>query len=334
MNLIPLAKIIDDITTYYREHDYLEPVYSDKDFGQESVVVIGNEKRSLGFPTEEEYLFLREEAFQKYESDDEKETALESMQRYLNKNFKYLLRNIFYLDLEQFRIKRKYYIDEANAPVLKEILLRSVSHHERDLIVGCWLKGQVADDSYNDLVELSNRLYEVIDNLEGVSKAVRERWISALKLALRTDLANALVEMERMIRQIFEDALPFTFQHLEFPPEKMRSVYQYDIHQNIDSLLARHGKNTQETLFLAIYYYLQTVDFDSLQKYDALPPVELMKMKAVCEILYRYKGWKEDLPNTDKIDELTAHFISIDKTFQEQSLQRKAQDKERYQRKK
>ncbi len=98
------------------------------------------------------------------------------IKRRLTDNFAFLMRNVFYLNLEKFKCKGgkgTFFIDRKDVPVIREILLRSVSDNDNDLIIGRWLKGKVSDHDYYAITELGNRLFDVIHQISDTDKTSR-----------------------------------------------------------------------------------------------------------------------------------------------------------------
>ena len=332
MSEMLVTEIYDEIITYYRDLNYKALIFDALD--DQDAITINGETRLLSPPDEAEALFFQDEAYYIFESEDQKETRLETLRSYLSAHFLYLLKDVFYLEMKKFKKRRTYFVSETDYPIIKEILLRSISQKEQDLIIGKWLNGQVADNSYYELSELSERLYEIISHLTNTPCEVKERWMTALRLALRTELANAIIESEFMIKQIFSYTLPFRVEHQEVPLDAAAAVCQTDVYRSLQKQFDMHGQKTQSELYQVIYHYLENVDFEKLLKYDTVPPVELMQMKCVCELLVEYESFINALPYADKITKLINHFISVDKGTQAKKTQRIDYDKKRYQKNK
>ena len=80
--------------------------------------------------------------------------------------------------------------------------------------------------------------------------------------------------------------------------------------------------------------YLKTADFDKMKETESFPPVELLKMKSVCEKLYQEEDTDSPFPNADMIKKYGDYFASIDKEFQKKIEENNKNDKERHQRNK
>lgn len=329
MNAIPLTVIYDDITRYYRNTHHKELIFDALD--DTPTIKCNGIVKELNPPDEDEALIGQDEAYRIFESDDKKDTTLETIRNYLGKHFAYLMQYVFYLNLKQFRMGKTYAIPEQDVPIVKEILLRSVSQHEFDLIIGKWLKGEIADNAYSEIVELSNRLFHLINNIDGVEPERKKRWITALRIALRYDLAYAITETEYVIRGIFEDALPFVPHGDGFDP---KIVHQEQITETILNCLHHLGKQAQDESVKAVYQYLQSADFERITSPEAFPPVELMEMKSICEHLFENEQLTKQMPNADHVTAFTEYFISVDKSYQEKLKARKKTDRKRYERKK
>lgn len=69
-------------------------------------------------------------------------------------------------------------------------------------------------------------------------------------------------------------------------------------------------------------------------KEKTLPPIELLKLKWVCEYVCANSYIKEIIENSEIIDRAIDYFVSIDKELTNKLERTKELDKQRYQRKK
>ncbi len=336
--MIKASELYTEIVDYYRKTDLNDLILGgliDKD-----TVIVTGKRNSLSLDVQDA-LIQQDRAYRIYPSrkeiDDDpkasekKDKDLEKVRRYLTDRFSYLMRFVFCLDLRKYRENGSYAVPAQDAPVIKEILLRSVSEHDFDLIIGKWLKGQIADNAYGEIVELSKRLFHLIRNINNVEPERKERWITALRIALRTDLAYTVTEAMFTIHDIFSKALPFVPHGGGFDP---KSVYQAQIGESILNYLYDLGKQAQDESVKAVYQYLQSADFERITSPEAFPSVELMEMKSICEHLFGNKGLTELMPNADRVAAFTEYFISVDKSYLEKLTARKETDRKRYERKK
>lgn len=278
-------------------------------------------------------------AYRIYESSNQMYNDNEKVKRYLTKHFSYLMKNVFYLDMNKFKAKGSkgsFFIYKRDAPVVKEILLRSVSQNEDDVIVSEWLDGKIRDNDYDKIVELSVRLFHVIEQLKNVELEIKRKWITALKLAIRTDLAYTMTEVQFMVLEIFSNSLPFKLElndATQNDTEDFKACHSYFSNSILNRLNA-DGMNAQNSMFKIVYSYLETVDFDKLIDTNSFPPVELLQLKSVCEILYPELLLESVFPNIDKIKEYINYFISIDADYTKRLENRKRNDRNRYKRNK
>lgn len=327
---IPIARVYDEIVEYYQNLDIRSEIF--ERVGLEIAIETGDGTRHLtGYTTEEDALLNHTKAYRIYDSEDQKESDLIKLRRYLSSSFSYLMKNVFYLDLSRIRKKRTYYIPEKDYPVIKEILLRSVSQHEFDRIIGEWLNGKIRDDDYHAISDLSERLFSLIRNIDGIDAQTANQWITALQIALRSYMAYAMVEAENNLRSLFSSSLPFVLKGNGFQSEH---IHHEQIAQELDTELNHLCKNAEDNILQALYQYLNTVDFEKIKSSTAFPPVELLKLKSVCEYLYGRDLVKKDLPNANIVDTATQYFITVDRTYEEKLKARKKKDHERHQRNK
>ncbi len=316
METVIITSIYNEIIDYYH---YFEPE------------TIGNK--------EDDIIAFRKSAYRNFESDDKWETDAETLKNYLSKHFRFLMKNVFCLDIKNYKAqgaKGSFFVYKKDALIFKEILLRSVSQNKHDLVIGRWLEGKIKDNDYHALVELSHRLFVLIDNIDAESE-VKEQWIETLKIALQTDLAYTMTEVEFSVKEIFSKSLPFKVKGTG-STKNIESGYSSICHSDFrDSIVAELDTNdmaAQNSIFNIVYDYLKTADFDKIKDTESFPPVELLKMKSVCEVLLPLKGLHKSLPNADILDEYVDYFASIDKEFLNKIQQRKENDKKRHQRKK
>ena len=144
---------------------------------------------------EDDVYMNRRFAYFKHKSLDQKENDMETIRNYLTKHFSYLMKNVFYVDMEKYKAGRSFFIYKKDAEIFRVILLRSVSQNQHDIIIRKWLEGKIRQDDYHAIVELCHRLFVLIENTNADSE-VKNQWIEALSIALRIDLAYTMTEIE------------------------------------------------------------------------------------------------------------------------------------------
>ena len=289
-----------------------------------------------------------------YDSDEYMLNDNAKVKRKLTDHFRYLMRNVLYLDMEKYKAKGSkgsFFIFKKDAAIIKEILLRSVSQNLNDIIIGRWLEGKINDNDYEDIVELSGRLFYVINQVEDTDSAVKSEWIETLRLALRTDMAYAMTEVETTLQFLFNSSLQFKTHISDDSDDQIDHSYIKNTMLNyVDTLGAKVHSNT----FKGIYAYMESTDFEKITDIEAFPPIELLKMKNICEYFYTmdlpdeeyppklkeyiksvFKDGKfmKSFPNNYFIEKFTEHFISVDEEYKNRLNKRKIKDKERYKKK-
>ena len=182
MGKILITRIYDEIIEYYKSHRIID-VYKALSF--DITIISNNEIIDTSDLDMDYYDFLSENELPYVDNYNE-----ETLKRYLTNNFSYLMKNVLYIDMKQLEAEGQYgsfLIDENDAPIIKEILMRSISQNEKDLIIGKWLKGKVEDTSYSEIYQLSQRLVYVIKTIPTYDE-IKEQWIQALRYALRSDI--------------------------------------------------------------------------------------------------------------------------------------------------
>lgn len=286
---------------------------------------------------EDDIFMNRRFAYRKHESLDQKETDIETISNYLPKHFRYLMQNVFYVDMKKYKAKGSrgsYFIYKKDAEIFRVILLKSVSQNQHDLIIRRWLEGKISKNDYHEIVELAHRLFVLIENTKADSE-VKKQWIEALSIALQIDFAYTMVEIEFTVKEIFSSSLPFKVNNSDSTKDT-KSEYSSICHAYFkDSILAELDTNdmtAQNTILSMVCEYLKTTDFDKMNDNESFPPVELLKMKCICEMLYPVKNVDKSFPNVKMINTYGNYFTSIDKEFMKKIENRKKIDQERYQR--
>ena len=251
MTTIIITRIYDEIIEYYSNTDFgaviIEPTISDTNTSIQSDIDV-----SCDF-------FETDDAYRIYVSDDLIEDSNEKIRRYLTRHFSYLMKNVFYLDTKKYKAKGAkgtFFIYKRDYPIIKEILLRSVSQNEHDIIIGKWLNGKIKDNDYYEIVKLSERLFYVIRNIEENESDITERWITALKLALRTDFAYTMIEVEFSIYEIFSYSLPFKIEQkstVQFEEKSDFEVCHTYFSNSILNHLDTNDEKAQNTIYKIIY---------------------------------------------------------------------------------
>ena len=282
-------------------------------------------------------LFKCMDAASREEYENLLEEELEGLQRKLKKHFRYLMRNVLCQNMGSFKEKGArgtYFVYTKDVPVIETILLHSVSENQSDLIIGRWLDGKIADSSYHEIYDLYQRLYVLIHDLETVDDALKQQWIQTFELALRVDFAEVMVSFEGEMRQLFWHSLPFRCGAGSLlSEEESHAICHADIRQELINTLDGMQINSVNTMFKAVYQYMETLNFKRLQTEDDFPPVELMKLKCICEYMYD-NDLKRNIPHTDLIDQYTEHFIKIDTEWEKKVNNKRRQDRTQYQKKK
>lgn len=278
-------------------------------------------------------------AYRKHTSLDRKETDIDTIKNYLPKYFKYLMKNVFYVDMEKYKAKGargSFFIYKKDAEIFHVILFRSVSRNQHDLIIRRWLEGKIREDDYHAIVELAHRLFVLIENTKADSE-VKNQWIEALSIALRVDFAYTMTEIEFTVKEIFSRSLPFKV-HNSDTTKNTKSEYSSICHayfkDSIISELVTEDFSAQSSILNMVSDYLKTADFDKMKETESFPPVELLKMKSICEMLYPVENTNKTFPDVDMINTYGDYFASIDKEFMEKINNRKQYDQKRYQKNK
>lgn len=127
MEEVIITGIYTNIIEYYQSQPQEEAVF---DNIQDSVMIVNGEE-----------IIFREEDLNKWYFDRlfDSDCAYvekfdeDTMRRYLSKHFSYLMKNVFYIELKLFKAKGSkgsFYIYSKDSPIIKEILLRSVSDNK------------------------------------------------------------------------------------------------------------------------------------------------------------------------------------------------------------
>lgn len=355
MSGVLITEIYNEIIKHYRDLDFQKLIEEALKSG--SVSTINGEKLHFRYSVSDA-LFDQDKAYRQKDTQTDCENDLEKIRRYLTDYFKYLMQNVLCLDMKLFRSGNTYSVNEKDAPIIKEILLRACSHHEKDLIIGKWLSGKIRERSYDEIVLLNNRLVEVINDLphDTCDPDTAERWKEALRLALRTDLARAMDEMEFSLWSLFTQAIPFQVENTALPAEDVKDVSLSDVYQRMEGYLGDCGRKLQEKVLNVLYYYFDSLDYERLRSVDTFPPVELMQLKNVCLLLAKsdLKAYMDDMiagyekndrteennltedesdmihlfPNPDKIEEYMIYFRAIEKAYQAKQEERKGKDRD------
>jgi len=329
MEEVIITGIYTNIIEYYQSQPQEEAVF---DNIQDSVMIVNGEK-----------IIFREEDLNKWYFDRlfDSDCAYvekfdeDTMRRYLSKHFSYLMKNVFYIELKLFKAKGSkgsFYIYFKDSPIIKEILLRSVSDNKRDIIIRKWLDGKIEDYSYHEIVELSSRLFEIINRLDDVDPNVKEQWITALSYALRSDLAYTMIEVEFTLLSVFSNSFPFTFGTNKETKDGI--ITHNQISASIINCANSLGEKAQNLTHAMVFDYLESINFEMILKEKTLPPIELLKLKWVCEYVCANSYIKEIIENSEVIDRAIDYFVSIDKELANKVKRTKELDKQRYQHKK
>lgn len=303
---------------------------------------------------EDDFTVQRECAYRKYKSLDDMESDNEKVRRYLTKHFRYLMTNVFYQDMKKYKAKGSkgsFFIFRKDAAIVKEILLRSVSQNTNDIIIGRWLEGKIKDNDYEGIVELCDRLFYVITQVEDADSTVKSEWIEALRLALRTDMAYTMIEVEYTLQNIFYSTLQFRTDECISSSDQINHSYIRKTMINQVNALEEKGQAYTDK---NIYAYLESLNIDKLTSIEAFPPIELLRIKNVCEYFYsadppdedyppelkecfeglsKHGNYIKHFPNSNMIDKYTNYFLSVDKEYKKRLENRKMKDKERYEKK-
>lgn len=325
---IPVTQVYNEILDYYVATNYMDLIRDD--------LVDSEIETDVPAMSENEALLLCEAPYRIFASEDQKETSVETLRRYLTTHFSYLMRYVLCVDPKRFKKGNSSFIYDTDYTIIKEILLRSISENDRDLIVGKWLKGKIPSDSYYEIVDLFNRLTELIHDTDSPSD-VQKRWITAFSLVLHPDRAYAYVTMNDALNSFFSHSLPFTPdldsrnpESLPFSSLDSLNVSEEQYAANIGERMRGLSALDPGSLLKVLLSYIDSVDFEELRRDDSFPPVKLLQLRSVCECLYNNRWLQEYMPKADQIDAFMDYFISIDRSWAEKQKHRKDKDKQRY----
>lgn len=316
--------------------DYVEEVNNRKDNNSDIIYEIRSSNKITDDLREDDVIMGRRFAYRKHKSLDKKETDIETIRSYLSKYFSYLMKNVFYVDMKKYKAKGSrgsYFIYKKDAEIFRVILFRSVSQNKRDQIIRKWLEGKISEDDYHDIVELSHRLFVLIDNTDA-EPAVKEQWIEAFRIALGTDLAYTMTEVEVAIKEIFRKSLPFKVNNTSLSKNNESAYPNICQSYFMDSILAElttYDMTAQNTMLSIVSEYLKTTDFEKMKETESFPPVEQLKIKSICDMLYPVGNMYKSFPNVDIINAYGDFFASIDEEYLKKIEERKKRDQERYQ---
>lgn len=316
--------------------DYLEEVNKRKDNNSDIRYEIRLSNKITDDLREDDVIMGRRFAYRKHKSLDKKETDIETIRSYLSKYFSYLMKNVFYVDMKKYKAKGSrgsYFIYKKDAEIFRVILFRSVSQNKRDQIIRKWLEGKISEDDYHDIVELSHRLFVLIDSTDA-EPAVKEQWIEALRIALGTDLAYTMTEVEVAVKDIFRKSLPFKVNNTNLTKNNESADPNICQSYFMDSILAElttYDMTAQNTMLSIVSEYLKTTDFEKMKETESFPPVEQLKIKSICDMLYPVGNMYKSFPNVDIINTYGDFFASIDEEYLKKIEERKKRDQERYQ---
>ena len=316
--------------------DYVEEVNNRKDNNSDIIYEIRSSNKITDDLREDDVIMGRRFAYRKHKSLDKKETDIETIRSYLSKYFSYLMKNVFYVDMKKYKAKGSrgsYFIYKKDAEIFRVILFRSVSQNKRDQIIRKWLEGKISEDDYHDIVELSHRLFVLIDNTDA-EPAVKEQWIEALRIALGTDLAYTMTEVEVAIKEIFRKSLPFKVNNTSLSKNNESAYPNICQSYFMDSILAElttYDMTAQNTMLSIVSEYLKTTDFEKMKETESFPPVEQLKIKSICDMLYPVGNMYKSFPNVDILNAYGDFFASIDEEYLKKIEERKKRDQERYQ---
>ena len=322
--------------TFTSVKDYEKEVNNRKDNKSDVIYEIRSSSRITAACRKDDVFMGRRFAYRKHKSLDRKETDIETIRNYLPKYFSYLMKNVFYVDMRKYKAKGSrgsYFIYKKDAEIFRVILFRSVSQNKRDQIIRKWLEGKISEDDYHDIVELSHRLFVLIDSTDA-EPAVKEQWIEALRIALGTDLAYTMTEVEFAVKDIFRKSLPFNVNNTNLTKNNESAdpnICQSYFKESILAELTTCDMTAQDTIFDLVFEHLKTVDFEKMKETESFPPVEQLKIKSICDRLCLSGNMFKKFPNVDIINTYGDYFASIDEEYLNKIEERKKRDQERYQ---
>jgi hypothetical protein len=338
MQKIIITKIYNEILEYYKTY----PQYYDNYFEQTNQIIVDERAVPIEKTAKDaleanerdfqDLLFSRDIPYINEESFNNKDgKGYERVRRYLTNHFSYLMKNVLYIDMRSIKAegsKGSFFIYQKDASIIKEILLRSVSQNEMDLIIGQWLDGKIKDNDYDSITELSTRLFGVIKLNKVAEPSVKEQWIETLRYALRTDLAYTMTEIEYTLKEAFSNSLPFSI-------EQNNDTFNHSyISSSVVNYVNALDENAQKSIVNNIYQYMESVDLEHIMNDIDIPPIELLKLKCVCEYICTHKYIMECFPNSNKFKSAIKYFLSVDRDFNVKLKNRKIYDKNRYENKK
>ena len=140
-----------------------------------------------------------------------------------------------------------------------------------------------------------------------------------------------MVEVEFTLKSAFSNSFPFSLATSKETKDEI--INHAQISASIINFANSLDEKAQNLTPVMIFDYLESIDLKVILEGKVLPPIELLKLKWVCEYLYSKPYIKEIISKRINIDYVIDYFVSVDEDLSYQLKQRKELDKQRYQHK-
>ncbi len=141
-------------------------------------------------------------------------------------------------------------------------------------------------------------------------------------------------EVEFRLRSLFEQAVcyRYTARH-SLSEDKSENTDHEQIRNKVISFFDGLEYLTSHDLQDRLWYYLQEADTEDALQSDEYLSVKRMKMKSLCEVLYRFE-FNKFCPQNERINSMIDYFISLENEALSEKGRKRKNDHNSYARRK
>ena len=148
---------------------------------------------------------------------------IDSIGRNLRYKFSFLMEHVMLRQKHLYQSKGNDVIPEGDAPIVQELLMKTVSCREEDEIFGKWLRGSLKRDDYVAVVELCDKIDVLFGRMctdksyylnrkskeyTNADENICAQWSSVIKSSLNYDIALWMLNLQKKLEELYKYLLP------------------------------------------------------------------------------------------------------------------------------
>lgn len=133
-----------------------------------------------------------------------------SKESLLKKKYAFLFRKVLMRNRNTYKKKGNNMVPMIDAPIIRELLIKSVSPKDNDQIIVKWFNGKIDKDNSEAVIALFNSISTIISKLSytnQIDQVTAEEWRAAIASSTNYDVACSTLNIKEQIEKIRSSSL-------------------------------------------------------------------------------------------------------------------------------